>query len=129
MGSVIVVILVALAAYSWLRATQKNRQQWLRRLDLPGTWHREGSSGVLELSGGLSHGQYRIEDPERAESGEWRLEGHTLQLIPTGRGQPLDYDLRLFNDEKIGIDGPGREHRIYVRVPSNVVNLHRHAGR
>lgn len=125
MGSLAVVILVAALAFLWIRGTRRNRAAWLTRLDLPGVWEREGEWGRLELSGELDRGRYRISEGrggEGEESGRWMLEGHTLRLEPE-QGEPGAYDLRLFQEGKIGIDGPGRERRIYQKVPSNVVPL------
>jgi len=125
MGSLILVIVVAALAFTWIRGTRRNRASWLARLDLPGTWEREGEWGRLELTGDLDGGRYRINEGsarEADETGTWRLEGHILRLIPEN-GSAADYELRLFQEGKIGIDGPRLERRIYQKVPSNVVPL------
>jgi hypothetical protein len=124
MGSLLVVIAVTALVVVWVRGTRRNRQRWLERLDLPGIWEREGEWGRLELVGGLDQGKFRISDGEGGEdrAGDWRLEGHTLVLSHDGRGR-AEYDLRLFQEGKIGVDGPGLERRIYQKVPSNVVPL------
>ncbi len=129
MGSLLVVIAVTALVVVWVRGTRRNRVLWLSKLDLPGIWEREGDWGRLELSGGLEHGDYRIKDGEGApeRTGRWRLEGNTLKLS-TGDGEQ-DYDLRLFQEGKIGVDGPGLERRIYQKVPSNVVPLRGNSGR
>ena len=57
MGSLIVVIAVAALAFIWIRGTRRNRARWLARLDLPGTWDREGQWGRLELTGELTSDQ------------------------------------------------------------------------
>ena len=130
MGSLLVVIAVTALVVVWVRGTRRNRLRWLERLDLPGIWEREGEWGRIELVGGLDRGKFRISDgegaPERA--GNWALEGHTLVL--TGDGEErLEYDLRLFQEGKIGVDGPGLERRVYQKVPSNVVPLRGRGGR
>ena len=124
MGSLIVIIIVATGAFIWIRGTRRNRAQWLARLDLPGVWEREGEWGRLELMGNLERGTYRLSEGGSGEdeSGKWLLEGHTLRLMAKG-GSPTDCDLRLFQEGKIGIDGPRLERRIYQKVPSNVVPL------
>ena len=125
MGSLLVVVAVSAIAFFWIRGARRNRDRWLTRLDLPGTWEREGAVGTLELSGNLSGGEYRFTDPEEeggSESGVWALHGHTLRLTAAA-GPARDYDLRMFREGKVGIDGPGRERRIYQKVPSNVVPL------
>ena len=124
MGSLLVVIAVTALVVVWVRGTRRNRLRWLEHLDLPGIWEREGEWGRLELVGGLDQGKFRISDgdgaPERACN--WVLEGHTLVLQEEGR-ERLEYDLRLFQEGKIGVDGPGLERRIYQKVPGNVVPL------
>jgi hypothetical protein len=124
-GSLLVIIFVSTLAFVWVRGTRRNRARWLSRLDLPGVWEREGDWGRLELSGELDHGRYRfIEGRGSApdEAGTWRLQGHTLRLRAED-GSSADYDLRLFDQGKIGIDGPRRERRIYQKSRSNVVPL------
>ena len=130
MGSLLVVIAVTALVVIWVRGTRRNRLRWLARLDLPGIWEREGEWGRLELSGELDGGSYRIADGEGSEdrTGTWRLEGHTLVLTSSAGGR-LEYDLRLFQEGKIGVDGPGLERRIYGKVPSNVVPLRGRGGR
>lgn len=125
MGSLLVVIAAAVVAFVWINGTRRNRLSWLSRLDLPGIWEREGEWGRLELSGELHRGRYRFEDRrggEGDESGRWSLEGHTL-VLTTESGGSTEYELRQFQEGKIGIDGPRRERRIYQKVPSNVVPL------
>jgi len=126
MGSLLVVIVVALICGFWVLTNRKQRQRWLQRLDLPGSWTWQDHDGELTLEGGLGHGRYWIRDGDEEEQGEWRLEGHSLVLEPrTGRASALD--LRLFDQGKIGIHGPGREHRVYVKRRGNVVPLRRPA--
>jgi hypothetical protein len=125
MGSLIVVIAVAALAFIWIRGTRRNRAQWLARLDLPGIWEREGEWGRLELSGELDGGRYRLSEGRGStedESGRWQLEGHTVRF-EAENGEITECDLRLFQEGKIGLDGAGRERRIYQKVPSNVVPL------
>jgi len=129
MGSLLVVIAVTALVVVWVRGTRRNRLRWLSRLDLPGIWEREGEWGRLELIGGLDEGRFRITDGDGADdrAGSWRLEGSTLVLTEEG-AQSLECDLRLFQEGKIGIDGPTLERRIYQKVPSNVVPLRGRGG-
>lgn len=124
MGSLLVVIAVTALVVVWVRGTRKNRLQWLSRLDLPGIWEREGEWGRLELTGGLDEGHFRIADGEGSadRSGSWCLEGNSL-IFTDEDGTRSECDLRLFQEGKIGIDGPGLERRVYQKVPSNVVPL------
>jgi len=126
MSSLLVVIAVAIACAVWIRANRQNRRRWLERLDLPGTWVWQDHDGVLELEGDLDHGRYRIRDGDREEQGEWQLKGHDLVLEPR-HGRSTALDLRLFTEGKIGVHGPGREHRVYVKKGGNVVPLRRPA--
>lgn len=125
MGSLIVIIVIAAVAFAWVRGTRRNRIHWLSQLDLPGSWDWEDHDGELELSGQLDEGRYRFRESSGTEEGNWHLEGHTLILAPDGDSQTQSYDLRYFDEGKIGVHGPGREQRIYVKIPSNVVHLHR----
>lgn len=129
MASLFVVIAVTALVVVWVRGTRRNRARWLARLDLPGIWERDGEWGRLELTGDLDRGSYRIAEggEQPAESGTWFLHGHTLCLTST-RGERNEYDLRLFEEGRIGIDGPRLERRIYRKVPSNVVPLRGRSG-
>ena len=129
MGSLLVVIAVTALVVVWVRGTRRNRLRWLSRLDLPGIWEREGDWGRLEITGGLDEGSFRINDGDgdQDRSGTWRLEGHTLVFIDAD-GEEAHCDLRLFQEGKIGIDGPTLERRVYQKVPSNVVPLRGRSG-
>jgi hypothetical protein len=126
MSSLLLIVAVAVVCGFWVLTNRKHRQRWLQRLDLPGTWSWEDHDGELELNGELDSGRYCMRDGDDEERGEWRLEGHDLVLEPrSGRASALD--LRLFIEGKIGVHGPGREHRVYVKKRGNVVPLRRPA--
>ena len=125
MAPLLVVIAVALIVVVWVRGARRNRLRWLERLDLPGVWNWDDGEGTLEFTGELHAGSYRFREPDAPERGEWVLEGHTLVLTAAGEGAPRSYELRFFDSGKIGVDGPGRERRVYVKEPSNVVPLRR----
>ena len=126
MASLLVVLVVAAGCGYWIWLTRVQRRRWLERLDLPGTWTWQDNDGELVLDGELDGGGYRLRDGDSEERGDWRLEGHDLVLERRGGGA-TSLDLRLFDQGKIGIHGPGREHRIYVKARSNVVPLRRPA--
>lgn len=124
MTSLLLSIVVALLVFTWVRASRRNRRQWLERLALPGTWSWQQGSGQLELAGGLDRGSYRLQEGGRSERGRWRLEGHTLELEAED-GQRRACDLRFFDAGRIGLHGDGLDRRIYVKALSNVVPLRR----
>ena len=120
---VAVAALAALAALL-IRGARGNRRAWLNALSLPGTWvlrHAESLS-VLSFGGELDKGRYTWRKDGREEEGEWRVHGHSLRLTPDG-GESVDYELRAFDDNSIGIDGPGHKRCVYLRRRDNVVSL------
>ncbi len=125
MAALFVVIVVAALAFAYVKGTRRNRLRWLQRLDLPGIWHWEDHEGTLELAGSFEEGHYRFREPEGNESGRWVLQGQMLVLTPESGAGPASYDVRFFDEGKIGVDGPGRSRRIYVKEHSNVVPLRR----
>jgi hypothetical protein len=128
MASLALVIIIAVGVFAWTRATRQSRQRWLSRLDLPGSWRWQDHEGELELLGELDHGRYCLRDEDdEEERGEWRLVGHDLILTAHPSGAQSRLDLRFFSEGTIGIHGPGREHRIYVKKRGNVVPLRRPA--
>ena len=125
MGPLLIVIAVTVLVIIYVRGTRRNRLRWLKRLDLPGIWQWEDHDGTLELAGSYEEGNYRFREPEGNESGLWVLEGETLVLTPESGSGPTKYDVRLFDDRKIGVDGPRRTRRIYIKEHTNVVPLRR----
>ena len=118
---------VALVVWRWVRSTQRARAEWLRAVNLIGRWERRAAEGngearSLTFTGDLAAGQYAGKDGETVEKGDWLLRGHTLTLSPEA-GASTEFDLRLFQPGKIGLDGPGREREIYVRSSDNVIPL------
>lgn len=125
MAGLLVVIAVAALAFAYLRGAHRNRLRWLDRLGLPGIWRWEDHEGTLELAGSLEEGHYRFREPDGNESGQWALEGQILVLTPESGSGSARYDLRFFDEGKIGVDGPGRSRRIYIKEHTNVVPLRR----
>ena len=115
---------VALLAALLIRGARANRREWLSTLSLPGTWvlRNAESLSVLSFGGDLGEGRYTWREDGSEEEGEWRLRGHTLKLAPDG-GEAVDYELRAFGDDSIGIDGPGHQRCVYLRRRDNVVQL------
>ncbi|HET6472917.1 MAG TPA: hypothetical protein VFG38_13810 [Pseudomonadales bacterium] len=123
MAGLLVVLIIATACYLWVKRTRAARDRWIARLSLPGVWQCESPGGrwVLEFVGEPTAGRYTEQSGRATERGRWRLLGNEIQL-ETDAGTRT-YQLRLFDNGSIGIDGPGRERRIYVRQRSNVVPL------
>ncbi len=121
------IIVTALLVTFWLRAVRRARETWLRSLNLIGRWELaaqrpDGEPRSLTLSGDLAAGNYMARDGDATAHGTWRLSGHTLTLEPSG-GAPEQYELRLFEAGRIGLDGPGRRRELYVKRDSNVIPL------
>lgn len=122
--------LIGAVAWALLRSLREQRQAWLRRLGLVGSW--SGRSGheryTLDLRGEPDGGSYeertRSGTGERIERGHWRVEGEALVFRPE-RGERQRCELRLFAPGRIGLHGPGRERRVYDRSADNVVALPR----
>ena len=72
------------------------------------------------MSGGPLAGPYVARDGDTIYRGTWRLTGVALSLEPAG-GRAAQYELRLFEEGRIGIDGPGRQREIYVKRDDNVI--------
>ena len=76
MMSIVVVILVTALVLFYVRTSRNRRLNWLRRLQLVGTW--KGKEGqILRLSGRLDQGTFEWLQEETRRSGTWRLVGHT----------------------------------------------------
>ena len=81
MSSLLIVIVVAVIVTIWFRGTRRNRNVWLKKLDLPGRWQCEGEEGTLELSGELDEGRYKLQDGSYRDRGRWLLEGQAA-VVP-----------------------------------------------
>lgn len=123
MGSFLLLLIIASAVYVWVRRVRAGRQRWLTRLALPGVWSCDTPDGtsVLEFSGESDQGTYVEQSPRATERGRWRVQGSGM-VLDSDRGI-RSYELRLFENGSIGIDGPDRVRRIYVRQRNNVVPL------
>jgi hypothetical protein len=123
MSAFLLLIIIASAAYLWVRRVRAGRQRWLARLALPGVWSCDTPDGtsVLEFSGESDQGTYVEQSIRATERGRWRIQGSGV-VFESDRGARV-YELRIFDNGSIGIDGPDRERRIYVRQRNNVVPL------
>jgi hypothetical protein len=123
MASILLLVIIVSAAFMWVKRTRAARERWLSKLALPGVWQCDAPNGpwVLEFAGEASSGRYIERSGRATERGSWRLVGNAIEL--ESESGTRTYDLRLFDNGSIGIDGPGRERRIYIRQRSNVVPL------
>ena len=125
MGSLILLLFVAVIVFSYIRFTRRNRERWLKRINLVGVWDVEHSAdevSYLDFRGNLSSGTYTFESSNDIQRGDWMIVGTCLRFKPN-EGDPFDCDLRFFDTGKIGIDGPGHERKIYLKRADNVVLL------
>lgn len=123
MSALLLLVIIAGGVYVWIRRVRAGRQRWLARLALPGVWSCDTPDGpsVLEFSGESDQGTYVEQSTRATERGRWHIHGSGM-VLESERGA-RDYDLRLFENGSIGIDGPDRVRRIYVRQRNNVVPL------
>lgn len=128
MAAFLLLVIILGATVLWVKRTRTARDRWIARLALPGVWQCDAPNGpfVLEFVGDPSSGRYIERSGRATERGRWQLHGSTIELEPEAGGS-RNYELRLFEDGSIGIDGPGRERQIYVRQRSNVVPLRQHS--
>ncbi|MEM7079159.1 MAG: hypothetical protein AAF513_11075 [Pseudomonadota bacterium] len=122
--SLLLVIVVAMAAYGYVRTTRAARQRWLQKLALPGVWHAEEGIDVLELQGELSGGSYVWSQAQARVQGHWHLTGHKLTLHAQD-GVCSTYDVHLFRQGYIGLEDAAGQRLLLARHTDNVVPLHK----
>lgn len=128
--SFVMVIVVALGVFFYIKGTRAARQQWLRKIDLPGQWQAEYESDegasthkqTLTLQGKLDAGNFVLQADQGSWRGQWQLRGHILHLQGEGRAQALD--LHFFSPGNIGLEDETGVRRLYTRELNNVVPLH-----
>ena len=136
----VLLLALGLMAWIWWRSVSRVRENWLHDLNLVGKWELEAPAGgnsaqrSLTLSGDLAAGRYVARDGDAVHRGRWRLSGHVLTLEPleSESGDHPDaaqFDLRLFEPGRIGLDGPGRKREIYRKREGNVIPLARRPRR
>ena len=131
MLQVLVVGVVALGIFFYMRSMRLAKENWLKKLDMPGLWHwqEEGQGGraTLTLTGTLDKGNFVAVEQvdqgsgERVIKGEWRLTGHRLELVASGYRQTLD--VTLYQPGSIGLEDETGIRRAYVKESTNVVPL------
>ena len=82
MSQIIVGLIVALVTL-WFKSARKNREAWLKQLNLPGVWDLDDDRTrpfALELRVTLSSGIYLFRTENRKEAGKWRISGNSIFL-------------------------------------------------
>lgn len=121
MLQIVVVGVVALGIYLYMRSTRLAKEKWLKKLDLPGLWHWHEGEATLTLTGGYERGRFVAREVEKVIEGEWRLSGHKLVLQAPGYRQSLD--VTLYQAGSIGLEDETGIRRAYTKESSNVVPL------
>ncbi len=128
--SFFVVIAVAVVVFWWVKSARQARQDWLKKIDLPGRWlatdNESDYNAELTLHGGLDAGEFVLVRDDNSWRGSWRLQGHTLTLSGEGREQALD--LHFFNPGSIGLEDESGVRRLYQKLADNVVPLRGSGG-
>ncbi len=120
--SLLVVILVALGVYLYVRSMRVSRRNWLQRIDLIGTWRCDEDGITLKFAGQLDAGRYQWhETAAQAQDGTWRLVGHTL-LLRSSDGE-REFDLSFFKPGHIGLEDTAKKRRVFTKATDNVVEL------
>ena len=120
-------IIVVLAV--WAKHTRDARDQWIKDLDLMGTWEMDSTksddpSTSIRFTGNLSSGDFVLESSGEEISGTWKLAGTTLVLTSEETGVN-EYEIRLFEHGSIGIHGADRERQVFHKRVENIVPLRR----
>lgn len=130
MSTLLVLGLIALAVIIWVTRTRSARRHWVEELNLIGQWDLEGRNihnERIEFIGARpDRGNYMASKDETLESGSWFLTSYFLVLQPENEEQKR-YELRRFEEGRIGINGPDREKQIYRKKRvSNIIKMHEH---
>ena len=130
--SFLVVILVSLVVFFYVRSTRRARQAWLQKLDLPGRWHGQTNTGEadtaheLTLHGGLDKGDFVYQFEDKRKQGQWHLKGHTLSL--NGEQGTQSFDLHFFKAGHIGLEDKSGSRLLLNKQTSNVIPLRARSG-
>lgn len=124
MMSLLLVVAVGVLVFGYVRLNRRARLAWLTKIDLPGRWHWEQGQDTLTLNGQVDRGRFiRVEEGRQVE-GDWRLQGHILELQVNG--DVTRFDLQFFQSGKIGLQDESGKRRLYLKERSNVVSMADH---
>lgn len=127
LGVAIVLVVVIVAA--WAKHTRDARKQWIKDLDLMGTWDLDTSeidepATSIRFTGNLDHGDFVLDSAGDEISGTWRLAGTSL-ILTNEESKDSEYEVRYFEQGAIGIDGPDREKQVFRKRVENIIPLRR----
>ena len=109
--------------FFWVMSTRTTRAKWLRELDLPGMWIMEDGDSEdtsITFQGNFDGGEYILKQDNVVRKGSWHLQGSKLILTDVNETD-IRYELRQFEDQVIGIDGPGIERGVFSKHMENIV--------
>ena len=117
----VVVVLVAVLAFFYVRSARRARQEWIRKLNLPGDWRWRDGDAVLRLAGRLDGGRFELNESGQVWRGDWSLTGNEMVLSGGERLERMD--LHLFTPGRIGLEDERGVRRVFDRDAGNVVPL------
>ena len=125
----VAVILVIVIVAAWAKHTRDARRQWIKDLDLMGTWELDTSetddaATSVRFTGNLDVGDFVLESAGEEISGTWKLAGTSL-ILTNEESEESEYEVRYFEHGIIGIDGPGREKQVFHKRVENIIPLRR----
>lgn len=125
----VAVILVIVIVAAWAKHTRDARRQWIRDLDLMGTWvldvsETDDPATSIRFTGNLDAGDFVLDSSGNEVSGTWRLAGTSLILTSEESGDS-EYEVRYFEQGVIGLDGPDRAKQVFHKRVENIIPLRR----
>lgn len=127
LAAALFLVIVVIAV--WAKHTRDARTQWIKDLDLMGTWELDTSKSddpptSIRFTGNLDSGDFHLESSGEEVRGTWRLSGTSLVLTNEEAGEN-EYEIRLFEHGSIGIHGSDRERQVFHKRVENIVPLRR----
>lgn len=126
-GVALLVVVVVIAA--WVNHTRDARRQWIKDLDLMGTWDLDTSESddpttCFRFTGNLDKGDFVLESSGEKTIGTWKLAGTSL-VLNTEEAGDRQYEIRYFGTGTIGLSGTDRERQVFNKRVENIVPLRR----
>jgi len=126
--SFVVVLVVATGVFFFFQSNRRERNRWLKKLDLLGRWQLQDQEAELVLNGRLDQGQFRYVTPpqegvSREIKGQWVVRGSQLELRSEQTLQVMQ--LVYLAPGQIGLQDESGERFVYAKVQDNVVPLRR----